>query len=72
MNMAVGRRYKVYKVSRTLNTSAHVLASQARYPLDRATNEIVNCPSAAYISNYPIRDALDLVHWVNLTHLTAL
>jgi hypothetical protein len=60
--MAVGQRYKVYKISRTLNTSAHVLASQARYPLDRATNEIVNCHSVGYILSCPITNALDLVH----------
>jgi hypothetical protein len=53
-NTMVGQRYKVYKISSTLNTSAHVLASQARYPLDRATNETANCHSATHISSCPI------------------
>jgi hypothetical protein len=57
-NMVPGRGYKVYKISRTLNISAHVLAQRARNPVDIATGVFVNCHCATHISSCPIRNAL--------------
>jgi hypothetical protein len=71
-NMAARRGYKVYKISRTLNTSAHVLTSQAGNSLHTAPGVFVNCHCVVHISSCSIQNALDLGRWVSLTHLTAL
>jgi hypothetical protein len=76
-NASEGRHFRIYKISRNLNRTAHVLVSQARHNSHVSlgalalTNVTVTCNNPSHISSCPFRDALDHVIWGNLSHITA-
>jgi hypothetical protein len=68
-NASEGRHFRIYKISRNLNRTAHVLASQARHNSHVSlgalalTNTAVTCNNPSHISSCALRDALDHVIW---------
>jgi hypothetical protein len=68
-NAAQGNIYKVYKIPRNLNSTAHNLGSQARNHLIENSDVTITCQNATHISRYPFRAALDDVPWAFLTHI---
>lgn len=63
------KNFKVYKIPRILNTTTHVLVTQARTHQHFVSNIGINCHNYCHISSCPIRDAPDHVLWDNLSHV---
>lgn len=66
LNLTEGYSWKVLKVHRDLNKTAHILASQAfRASMSSTTNIQISCTNEEHVQSCPLREALNAVSWEN-------
>lgn len=72
LNAMANCNWKVFKVKRELNTTAHILANQASRA-SQGSESIVhsNCTNPDHVDSCPLSEALMFVNWENLSPIAA-
>jgi hypothetical protein len=72
LNATAGYNWKVFKVQRDLNITAHVLANQAfRSSLGTVSNVQTSCTNERHVQSCPLREALKFVTWESFSLVAA-
>jgi hypothetical protein len=66
-NAGFGKNFTVNKISRNINITTHVLASQARSQCNAPSGVSISRKNSSHVSSCPIRDAIDLVLWESIS-----
>lgn len=69
---AASFNWKVFKIHRELNTTAHVLANQVfRNSLGTISNLRISCTNERHVHSCPLKEALTFVTWESISLLAA-